>query len=71
MLPSPDEVEVYFVTKQAGRVVRYARKTRAKSTWIDIADRVVFGGKPGLLGLAFPGVPARPWKSTVPEPKSP
>jgi glucose/arabinose dehydrogenase len=53
VVPSPDEAEIYFVVEQAGRVVRYDRKTRAKSTWIDIADRVVFGGEAGLLGLAF------------------
>lgn len=52
-VPVPGEDGAFLVVEQSGRLVRFDRRTRAKSTWLDISGSVVFGGEAGLLGLAF------------------
>jgi glucose/arabinose dehydrogenase len=44
-----------FVLEQPGviRVFEYSRNTTAAQVFLDIRDRVLFGGEQGLLGLAF------------------
>lgn len=44
-----------FVVEQEGRIILFQndRNTKSKKVFLDITDRVAFGGEMGLLGLAF------------------
>ena len=44
-----------FVVEQAGRIMVFdnSAKTTSAKVFLDISDRVLFGGEQGLLGLAF------------------
>jgi glucose/arabinose dehydrogenase len=44
-----------FVVEQEGRIVVFEneKQTKSKKVFLDITDRVTFGGEMGLLGLAF------------------
>ncbi len=52
---SPGDSTVWYALKQSGQVVRFANDPAANSveTFVDIADRVDYGGEKGLLGMAF------------------
>lgn len=49
---SPDRPERLFVVEQTGRIVLLDERGGA-TTFLDLTDRVRFGGELGLLGLAF------------------
>lgn len=51
--PMPGEDGVFAVVEQAGRIVRFETRSKAKSTWLDVSSQVTYGGEAGLLGLAF------------------
>jgi glucose/arabinose dehydrogenase len=44
-----------FVVEQAGRIIVFenSKNTTTSKVFLDISDRVLFGGEQGLLGLAF------------------
>ncbi len=48
----PDEPDRLFVVEQTGRIV-ILNGTSGTRTFLDLSDRVRFGGELGLLGLAF------------------
>lgn len=50
-----DKSNRLFVVEQEGRIVLFNndRNTKTKKIFLDITDRVSFGGEMGLLGLAF------------------
>jgi len=50
-----DGTDRVFVVEQNGRIRTFANKADAKSAevYLDIRDRVTYGGEMGLLGLAF------------------
>ncbi len=55
-LQSPrDGTNRLFVVEQQGRIIVFERNrnTTTKKTFLDITDRVAWGGEMGLLGLAF------------------
>ena len=55
MLQAPGDASKWYVVEQPGmvRVFPNTDSTTALSTFIDIRDRVNFGGEAGLLGMAF------------------
>ncbi len=52
---SKDGTNRLFVVEQEGRIVVYQndKNSKTKKIFLDITDRVAFGGEMGLLGLAF------------------
>ena len=48
---APGEARTFYVVEQAGRVIRVRGGRR--TVFLDIRDRVAYGGEQGLLGLAF------------------
>src|SRR5438105_14001221 len=54
IVSAPGETDRLFVVEQPGRIVvvtNLASPTR--TVFMDISSRVLYGGEPGLLGLAF------------------
>ncbi len=48
---APGEPRTYYVVEQPGRVIRV--RAGRRTVFLDIVDRVAYGGEQGLLGLAF------------------
>ena len=55
MYMAPGDASAWYVVQQSGQVMRFANNAAVSSvsTFINIADRVVFSGEKGLLGMAF------------------
>lgn len=51
----PDDSNLVFVVEQEGRIKVFENDKKVNSTniFLDITDRVLYGGEQGLLGLAF------------------
>jgi len=61
MLQAPGDNSRWFVVEQPGRVVKFATSNPVAQSFIDITDRVAYGGEMGLLGMAFhPNFPQDP-----------
>ncbi|MCU7827469.1 MAG: PQQ-dependent sugar dehydrogenase [Candidatus Thiodiazotropha sp. (ex Myrtea sp. 'scaly one' KF741663)] len=55
LFQTPGDNSVWFALKQTGEVVRFVNDPGVSSvvTFLDIQDRVDYGGEKGLLGMAF------------------
>ncbi len=51
MLNDPVDTETFYVVEQVGRILKV--KGDRVDTFLDISDRVKFGGEMGLLGMAL------------------
>ncbi len=55
LFQAPGDNSTWYAVKQTGQVVRFANNAAVSSVvdFIDISDRVNYGGELGLLGMAF------------------
>ncbi len=48
-----DHRERLFIVEQAGKILIWEKKRLQSTPFLDISDRITFGGEQGLLGVAF------------------